>query len=455
MHHAMANLFRLSDGISMTNRSDAPPKSGMAKRRNFMRHTAAHTLATWLTICAAYADNSPTLYLQDAITMALATSPRVDAASAAVAVAVGSEKSAHSLPNPQLSVTAENFAGTRNYAGFQGMEHSYSLTELIELGGKRSARQDVAHAERRAAEAGTQMALQDVICETTRAYMQTVAAELLLIESATQEKSARDLQAQVNRRVQAARDPLFQRNSAAVSVNTARVAYERNLGTLQVARSNLSRLIGVSVLNSTLSEAEFTTTRPPQALKTYLAALDKSPHRRLWQHIRDARDADMRLAEAGAVPDIQAGIGMRKFTENGGSALIANLSLPIPVFNQNQGDIARTAAALRKTEAERRQLFRDQEQQLVQLWTDWQSAWNEIQTIRTRTMPEAEKACHLASEGFQRGGFTYLDVLNTQRSLSEVRIALISAQLRLQEAQADISRLTASTADTLHTEDKQ
>ena len=45
------------------------------------------------------------------------------------------------------------------------------------------------------------------------------------------------------------------------------------------------------------------------------------------------------LARAEAVPDMTAGLGYRWFNETDDSALVAGVSIPLPVFDRRQGDV--------------------------------------------------------------------------------------------------------------------
>ncbi len=383
------------------------------------------------------------LTLHDAILRALAASPRLDASRAGIAAATGSEQQTHLLPNPELGVEAENFAGSGPYSGFGGSELTYTASQFIELGGKREARQQAAAAERRAAETDLDAARLDLVRDVTLAYMDIVAAEENLRLARDLEDTARKVLADVGRRVAAARDPLFQKSRAEVAFATASIARTRAQDMLAMARQKLGRYWRAPLAADAVASDAFFSAASPQPLASYEGLLAQTPDLKRYERLREAREADADLASAGMIPDIRASVGLRQFPGGNGAAVVAGVSLPIPVFNRNQGEIARAGAEVTRAAGARRQAEFERAQQLADVWTQWQSAWSEIEALKTRALTQAERAFKQALDGYRLGGFEYLDVLDTQRAFFETRAALIAALSRLQAARAHVARLTA------------
>src|SRR3546814_17769460 len=70
---------------------------------------------------------------------------------------------------------------------------------------------------------------------------------------------------------------------------------------------------------------------------------------RLAEAERVIADAQLRQARAEGRLDPSIGVGVRQLRETGDRALIASLSVPLPVFDRNQGNIA----AARRSEERR------------------------------------------------------------------------------------------------------
>jgi cobalt-zinc-cadmium efflux system outer membrane protein len=382
------------------------------------------------------------LTLAEAVDRAVKASPRLDASRAVVSAAAGTEVQTHLFPNPEVALTAENVAGTGPYGGTSNAELTGGVTQLFELGGKREARQAAASAERRAAETDLDAAKLDLKRDVTVAFAAVVAAQESVRLSRDLENTARQVLADVSRRVAAAKDPLFQRSRAEVALATAVVGRQRAEELLAGARQKLARYWGETTLSETLDPASLPAASEPAALETYEARLAKTPDVTRFARLREAREADLALARAQNIPDVRANLGVRRFPGTRDTALIAGVSIPIPVFNQNQGEIARASAEVTRMTAELQRAQLERSQELVDAWTDWQSAWTEITTLKSAALPQAQRAFNLALAGFQQGAFRYLDVLDAQRALFETRVALAAAIARLQEARAKVERLT-------------
>jgi cobalt-zinc-cadmium efflux system outer membrane protein len=393
---------------------------------------------------AAIAEPSATggLTLTDAIERATKSSPRLDSSRATVAAAAGTETQTHLYPNPEIGFTAENVAGSGPYNGTSNAELTGSVSQLIELGGKREARQASASAERRAAETDFDAARLDVVREVTASFASIVAAQENVRLAIDLEDTARKVLADVSRRVAAAKDPLFQKSRAEVALSTATIARKHADETLNGLRQKLARFWGETALAQNLDGSSLPRIEGPAALSVYEARLSRTPDVSRYARLREAREADLDLARAQNIPDVRANIGLRRFPGTNDTALVAGFSIPIPVFNQNQGEIARASAEATRMTAELRRAEQERSQELVDAWTDWQSAWSEIATLKSSALPLAERAFNQAFGGFQQGGFRYLDVLDTQRALFETRSALASATARLQDAHARVDRLT-------------
>ena len=86
------------------------------------------------------------LTLEQAIEEAEARSPAITAAQAEVTANRARLVQAGFRPNPELSVEVENFLGTGEASGFDGAEVTVSVSQRLDLGGRRSSRRAAAAA---------------------------------------------------------------------------------------------------------------------------------------------------------------------------------------------------------------------------------------------------------------------------------------------------------------------
>ena len=90
---------------------------------------------------------------------------------------------------------------------------------------------------------------------------------------------------------------------------------------------------------------------PPPQLPPLLARVDAAPELALWQRELASRASAVDVERAGAIPDLLVGAGPRYFSDTGDVALVAEVTLPLPVFDRRQGAIAAAKANLAAGEA--------------------------------------------------------------------------------------------------------
>jgi len=381
------------------------------------------------------------LSLQMAINRAVAASPKLEAAASGIAAAAGSERQASLYPNPAASIEVGDFAGSGPQRGFRSTQATASVSQLIELGGKREARQGVALANRRGAEVDATTARLDLVRDVTVAYVDALTAQDGVSIAQDTELAAKQVLEDVTRRVNSARDPLFQKSKAEVAYSTSTIARRNAQQSSVAALQRLGKYWGALTVEETLVDPVAAHVDAPLPIGIYEDRLRNSPDFERYLRLQESREAELRLAQANAVPDITATGGVRQFAGSSSVAFVAGVSIPIPIFNQNQGEIARAEAELRRVGQERRQAELERSQELVTAWTNWQTSWLESNGIKDDALPKAERAFRLALAGYRSGAFEYLEVLDAQRTFFEQRSNYIRAIAKLHDSRAQTERL--------------
>ncbi|MBK9562668.1 MAG: TolC family protein [Micavibrio sp.] len=135
----------------------------------------------------AFAQEKPlpaTLALDQAIAWALEKSPVLAASGSRADAASANRSQAGALPNPELSIEAENIYGDDELEGMDSAEITYGVEQLVELPGKRGSRVNIAESERARSYFERDAAQLDLIRDVTIAYAELVAAqqELSILE---------------------------------------------------------------------------------------------------------------------------------------------------------------------------------------------------------------------------------------------------------------------------------
>ncbi len=403
-------------------------------------------LTSWLiALCVClpvWAQTSPTLSLSMAINQALQDSPALSSARAALSAAEGTERQAGVLSNPELGFEAENLAGSGDYRGTDAAEYTYSISQKVELGGKRTSRRSLAGAERQVTQKDMHATQLDIVRSVTMAYGDVLVTQEKLKLAIARESLAKDVLANVSQRVGVARDPLIYKNQAEVTFATARLEQQKAQRDLQLAKRKLASHWRDATLGESLDTSVLTSATAPQPLDVYQSKLSATPDLQRYEDVRSAKAAAFQLEKTQHIPDPSFSIGVRDFKETGHQAMVAGVSLPIPVFNRNSGNIARASSEIIQAEQDAKQARLNAEQALHEAWLDWQTAHGEATELQTRIIPSAEEALTLSRQGYERGRFSFLEVLNAQRTLAEAQEQRLNALQRQLNAKATVERLT-------------
>ena len=149
----------------------------------------------------------------------------------------------------------------------------------------------------------------------------------------------------------------------------------------------------------------------------------------------------IKLEKARGVPDLTLTLGPRKFQDTGSWAWVGGVSLPLPIFNRNQG--ARRAAEfeLERTRHEVAAMRITLESRLSRVLERLRAVGDEARSYKEEIVPASIEAFEAMSLGFREGKFGFLEVLDAQRSLFEASLLLLDSQQRYAAARAELDRL--------------
>jgi cobalt-zinc-cadmium efflux system outer membrane protein len=157
---------------------------------------------------------------------------------------------------------------------------------------------------------------------------------------------------------------------------------------------------------------------------------------------RELARARVGLERSRAVPDPAVRVGVRHFNETGDSALIAGLSIPLPLFDTNRGNIEKAEAERRAAELDVKSARRALRRELERLHARLVAYATEARRIQTEVIPRAEQAVQLIREGLERGAFSYIEFVDAQRTLNDARLRRLEALRSFHQDDATVGRLT-------------
>jgi len=377
---------------------------------------------------ALFAQATPTLTLDQAVREAMSNNLDLAAARYGITIAEARQITAELRPNPVLTASADHLdlLGTGYNAINNGGPNEYALRTdfVLERGGKRAARINLAAADRSVAQLSFQDAMRRLHFEVASAFVdvQTAKENLTLaqdnlrtLNSIVAINSARvatgDLAGvELERSQVAALQYQTEVRQAELRLRQSKTALQLLLGRAGMAlefdvAGSIRRDTGMLLLEDLRTRA--------QAQRPDLLAVRQSQAR---------NQADLRLQLAQGKIDYTAGVEYRRQQAANayGNSIGLFFSAPLPVFNRNQGEIVRAQRETEQAAAQIRALSARVENEIAATWQQYTTSRGLLEDIETNMLAKAKSVRERTDYSYRRGEASFIEFLDAQRSFNEV-----------------------------------
>lgn len=380
--------------------------------------TVAFLLSPWL----AGPSYSQALTMREALARALAASPRLAAAKRDIGIATGQRIQAGVLINPELSYEQDDSFGTGAHSGTKAAETTLQISQAFEWFGKREARIVAGSAGVEVAAIQRTAVRLEVLSETAIAFLGVLGAQRRIQILDGQVAAIDRLTPLLQRRVEAGASSPAETGRAEVASALVKADRERLRSTLASARRELAILMGDTTAKFASVSGRLEAIGRPPSFQSVVTAIDANPQLVRWTAVYAQRNAELLLARLKPYPDVRLSAGWRHFNETNDDAVRLTLSVPIPVFDQNQGNILSAQESLAKTRAERDANRNTLIVVAGRAYDSLQGMLRELAILRKVAIPNAQQASQTISEGYAQGRYTLLEVLDAQASLAQARL---------------------------------
>ncbi len=428
--------------------------SGLARRSSVVR--LRHVLVAGLCLCLAApvwaqsdvrpAPQNPTgvVSLADAVRLALEQSPDLAAFDWGRRAADARQLQAGRRPNPVAGVMLDDVAGSgraSDPAGAVQPQLTIQLSQLVELGAKRAARQALAAGDRTVAGFDYEAARLDVLSRVTATFHSVLASQDAVAQAAAGLELARQVQQTAAARVAAGVVSPIEETRADVLVASARIDADRARRTLDARRRQLSALWGHPAPTFERVAGDLAVLPPLPTIEALSIALSATPDLARWTAEVERRQAALAVARGAATPDVTVSAGYRRFTSIGSQAFVVGASMPIPFLNRNKDGIRAADADIARARAEADAALLHLHSRLADAHRAFASAVDDATTLRTGVVPAAQSVFDAVREGYQLGRFGLMDVLDAQRTLATANRDLLAALTAAHQSAVAIERL--------------
>jgi cobalt-zinc-cadmium efflux system outer membrane protein len=383
------------------------------------------------------------LTLDGAVRLALEYNPELRASSGRIAAATGRAYQAKLWTNPELTLSAEDWPVSGG-GNFSDSKQTIGMAQTIPFPGKKKLDRQIGVSGVRVSEAELTLRRVEMVRDVKSAFYQVLAAERLVEVASELVKVAESSASTARKRVAAGAAADQEQLRAEIPLEQARTELSGFQRELTTARQTLALLLG----RPDLAEAPVSGALAETAS---LALLDQGPEQWLPSHpsvvavktSRDRAELELRRARLEPYPDVRIGVAGGRIGETGQSIIQMGLSIPLPIIDRSRGKKQEAQANVRIAEADQVAV----EQRLLREWGTaskrFRTAVEQVANYRERILPKANEALRLVQSGFEQGKFGFIDLLDTQRTTAEVRLAYQQKLLELNVAQAELESLAA------------
>ncbi|MBM3110016.1 TolC family protein [Pseudomonas sp. P66] len=375
-----------------------------------------------------------TISLSEALTTAMEANPDLAAARQEIGIAQGARQQAGLIPNPELSYEVEDTDRDTSTT-------TVTLAQPLELGGKRSARIEVATFGQSIAQMALERSVNSLRADVVQAFYAALRAqagvELANQSLALTERGLRI----VDGRVSSGKSSPVEATRAQVQLAEAKLQLRRAQTDKANAYQQLAQVTGNAVtVFDRLDSPSLSPGMPPRSA-TLLSTLEQTAEMRQALAQIDQSDASLGSEKAQRIPNLTVSVGSQYDRSVREQVNVVGLSMPLPLFDRNQGNILSAARRADQARDQRNAVelrLRSETQTALNQWT---TAMQEVESYDKSILPSAQQAVDTATRGFEMGKFGFIEVLDAQRTLITARSQYLGSLEAATNARAQVERV--------------
>jgi cobalt-zinc-cadmium efflux system outer membrane protein len=407
------------------------------------------TFTVLLLAASAFAaeEKPPASVTLDAlVAQALADNPELKFYEAEISASRGERRSAGAWANPEISSEVGR-KRLRGDAAAEGTAWAVSAAQTFEWPGRVSLRKAIADRQVELAQAGLEQFKAALAAQVRQKGFALFAAQRR--ESAAEEVAGRgeELVGTLVQREPAGVTPLLETRAIEASVIKLRREAIEASKEAQSALYELNALRGRPIAERlVLADVVLTFPDLPPAEELLRRAGRGNFELRQREIEFNQQGFKLRLAENEAWPSIALGpqfsqekAGREKETVGG-----VGVSIPLPLWNRNQGGIETANARLMQAETSLKLMLRDIERRIREQVAAYERVRKELARLSPKVAEQLREAAILADRHYRLGAVPLPTYLEVQQSYLEALEAIFASQADALNARAEIDLLTGA-----------
>ena len=386
-------------------------------------------------------ETQSSLEINDAIRIAIENHPKLRAAGYRIDAATGIVLQSGLHPNPSLNMESEALGSNAGRGG----ETAFTIEQQILLGNQLNNAKDVARSDKLSTQIEFEALEFAIATQVSNAYFSVLSAQQRLQRNQELVALSTQLLDSVNARFDAGSATETDRLRAEVVYEQALLSHDATRFQLDAANQSLASALGTDSKIDTplITEIDQLPVLPThnQLIASTLEANSKVSLAKLA--IERAKQSH-KLAQSQASPDLFVSVGPRYSDIDNETTLDLGLSLEIPLFDRNQGEIQATLSQRLSASAQLREVQLELLAEVSNAWSNYQSSLSAANRYRDQLIPKSERTLELTKLAYESGKTDFLRLLDAQQVLIESRLSYLTTLEQLHHSAALLNELSHS-----------
>jgi len=377
------------------------------------------------------------LTLEQALEMAERRQPQLDEARALVEAAAGRAQQAGAFPNPEAIVGAQQIPFSSDASNQR--EYVAGIAQPIPLGGRLGKAREAELLDHEVRVRGLEVTRHDLRKRVHSAFATALYQERAFQTQSQIAQSVEKVVVTTRARVDAGDAVPEELARVEMEFARAKVEVQRSQSLREQAMLGLAAAIGDTRLSVKSLVGDLDTTFDIPTLESLAASLSAHPEFALADASLRASDARIDLAKAERIPDVKVEALYHRIETTKENTFDIGLSIPLPLFNRNQGKLREVRAEAAAAEARSRMTESELNLRLRESYAQLTSALAASRALQTEILPRAETVLKSAESRYAAGDTSLADVLPVRRNWAAIQLNHLESLRDVMQAWAEVS----------------
>ena len=415
--------------------------------RFFIAETTLPVVAFLVTCIAAslsaIASERPNeeLSMQTAIAQSLNRHPDLASFSYRIRSAEGNIQQAAVREKPVLSLALEDAFGTGDYSGFDNAQSTLSISWILD---KKLVQRRIGkyQTEKSLIDIESEIKIYDIAAQTAHAFFAVLALQERLIIANKARQHAKNILADVGKRVNIGKAPAADQLRAEVNLEHRELELEDIAHELKSAKIILASMWGATDVNFSLVSGSLNIAQQIIAYDELETAIQSNPEIRHFLTQQRLAESEIALAREEAKNRPRLNTGIRRYESTEDYGMTFEVSLPMGKTSRNQGRISALTADQDRYQADSKAKEIQLLTKVFVLYQELKHSYHINTALERKIIPRLEEALQETYKAYQQGRYGYQEWSVVQQEVLDAQLALVQTRLTAHNNTIELERLT-------------